>query len=367
MKTPQVESIVTTSSLPATQEQVQDMEPITVEVEQIPINMEQVRKYIAPTGTQQELFMFMGTARTYGLNPFKREIHFIKYGNKDASFVVGFEVYLKRAERSGKLKWWGVEIEKDSFGEKAVCTIIRSDWEKPFVWEAYREEFDKKQSTWNVMPYFMLKKVAIGQAFRLAFPDELGGMPYVREELPYAPNNGQMVQHVDDIPAIESVEKVRNVRADQESYFGRANLVFKNDDERHRWQKEFIGKESTETWENDDYDLANELLNDMIDTVNAQADADAGTEESGNGEPDTDNTVGIEEFQVGEIKDLLPKTDLGKTLKTQKFRNWWTTLLKVEPNTDIESLTFDQGETILKALRLLAAPEGDDGQDDLTF
>jgi len=34
------------------------------------------------------------------------------------------------------------------------------------------------------MPTFMLKKVAIAQGFRLAFPDDLGGMPYIPEELP---------------------------------------------------------------------------------------------------------------------------------------------------------------------------------------
>jgi hypothetical protein len=30
----------------------------------------------------------------------------------------------------------------------------------------------------------MLKKVAIGQSFQLAFPEEMGGMPYMEEELP---------------------------------------------------------------------------------------------------------------------------------------------------------------------------------------
>jgi hypothetical protein len=33
------------------------------------------------------------------------------------------------------------------------------------------------------MPEFMIKKVAIGQGFRLAFPNELGDMPYLVEEL----------------------------------------------------------------------------------------------------------------------------------------------------------------------------------------
>jgi hypothetical protein len=33
------------------------------------------------------------------------------------------------------------------------------------------------------MPEFMIKKVCIGQGFRLAFPNELGGLPYLQEEL----------------------------------------------------------------------------------------------------------------------------------------------------------------------------------------
>ena len=44
------------------------------------------------------------------------------------------------------------------------------------------EEFNKKQSTWNQIPSFMGRKVAIAQGFRLCFPDELGGLPYTEEE-----------------------------------------------------------------------------------------------------------------------------------------------------------------------------------------
>ena len=33
------------------------------------------------------------------------------------------------------------------------------------------------------MPEFMIKKVCIGQGFRLAFPNELGGLPYLQEEI----------------------------------------------------------------------------------------------------------------------------------------------------------------------------------------
>lgn len=144
------------------------------------ISLQDVKKYIAPNATDKELFMFMGICKSYGLNPLKREIHFVKYGNVAASIIVGYEIYLKRAERTGKLDGWKCWIE----GDKAVIEIKRKDQSIPIRWEVDRKEFDKAQSTWKTMPNFMLKKVAIAQGFRLAFPDELGGLPYLAEELP---------------------------------------------------------------------------------------------------------------------------------------------------------------------------------------
>lgn len=152
--------------------------------EDFPLSVTDVKKFIAPNATDKELFMFMGIAKSYGLNPMKREIHFVKYGNSPASIIVGYETYLKRAERTGMLDGWKCWIEKDGIGEKAVIEIKRKDQSVPIRWEVYRSEFDRQQSTWKAMPTFMLKKVAIAQGFRLAFPGDLGGMPYIPEEMP---------------------------------------------------------------------------------------------------------------------------------------------------------------------------------------
>ena len=148
------------------------------------LSVADVKKYIAPNATDKELFMFMGISKSFGLNPFKREVHFIKYGQQAASIVVGYEQYIKRAERSGKLDGWKCWIEKDEIGEKAIIEIKRKDQSIPIRWEVYRKEFDKGQSTWKSMPTFMLKKVAIAQGFRLAFSEDVGGMPYIPEEMP---------------------------------------------------------------------------------------------------------------------------------------------------------------------------------------
>jgi len=145
------------------------------------LTREDIRKYICPTADDKEIFMFLGICKSFGLNPLKREVHLIKYGNAPASIVTGYEVYLKRAERTNKLNGWGVDIVQD--GKAATVTIHRKDWSQPFVWTAYRQEFDKGQANWKTMPLFMLRKVAMAQAFRICFPDEMGGLPYLPEEI----------------------------------------------------------------------------------------------------------------------------------------------------------------------------------------
>jgi phage recombination protein Bet len=158
--------------------------------EDFKITAEDVRKYFAPNATEKEFGILMGICNSFKLNPFKREVHFVKYGSAPASIITGYEIYLKRAERTGKLDGWKCWIEKDDMGEKAVIEIKRKDQSMPIRWEVYRKEFDKQQSTWKSMPTFMLKKVAIAQGFRLAFPDDLGGMPYIPEEMPHDKGGG---------------------------------------------------------------------------------------------------------------------------------------------------------------------------------
>ncbi len=147
------------------------------------LDADTIRKYICPSANDKEIFFFLNIAAAYGLNPFKREIHLVKYKdpNLAANIIVGYEVYLKRAEDTHQLEWWHAEMSED--GKIATCTIKRKDWTQPFIWIVERSEFDKGFATWKTMPKFMTKKVCIAQAFRLAFPKELGGMPYTAEEI----------------------------------------------------------------------------------------------------------------------------------------------------------------------------------------
>jgi len=145
--------------------------------------------------TETEKLQFIEVAQAFHLNPFRREVHCVVYGEGEyrrMSIVVGYEVYLKRAERTGKLDGWSTRIEGEGENLKAIVEIHRKDWSEPFIHEAYwREAVQKKKdgtptAFWNKQPRFQLKKVAISQGFRLCFPDELGGLPYDPSELPDA-------------------------------------------------------------------------------------------------------------------------------------------------------------------------------------
>ena len=65
-------------------------------------------EWLKNMGTQlppAQTAQFLELCQAYKLNPFKREIYAVGYGNK-FNIITGYEVYLKRAERTGKLNGW---------------------------------------------------------------------------------------------------------------------------------------------------------------------------------------------------------------------------------------------------------------------
>ena len=130
-----------------------------------------------------EIQKAIAVCKHLGLDPIKREVHFVPFG-RTVQLVVSYTEYIKRAERSGKLNGWSIKFEGKTLQElKAVVTIYRKDWQYPFEWVVYYKEVARKTPTWEQMPLFMLRKVAISQAFRLAFPEEVAHLPYEEAEV----------------------------------------------------------------------------------------------------------------------------------------------------------------------------------------
>lgn len=153
------------------------------------VTADDVKKYICANATDTEIGLFLNIAKVNGLNPFKREIYLVKYGTSPASILTGYEVYLKRAERTNKYAGFSVRFEGTIPDMKAIIEINRKDWTKPLIHEVDYSEYVQKKADgtitrfWKDKPKTMLRKVAISQGMRLAFPGEIAGMPYTQEEV----------------------------------------------------------------------------------------------------------------------------------------------------------------------------------------
>ena len=119
----------------------------------------------------------------------------VKYGSTAARVVVGYETYLKRARKVPGFEGYKVWTEpRDAkIPVKAFCRIFIKGWKEPFDHDVVFDEYIqyKKDGNkfvpnkfWRKMPQTMIKKVVASQAFRLAFPDEMGGLPYCEAEIP---------------------------------------------------------------------------------------------------------------------------------------------------------------------------------------
>ena len=154
--------------------------------------------------TDQEVVMFLNLCRYQKLNPFLREAYLIKFGSQPATIVTGKEAITKRAMRNANYagQQAGVVVLKaDGTLENRIGTIsidgeqLVGGWAKAFV-RGYEEPVEVSvsikeyiglkndgtpNSNWQKRPASMIRKVALVQALREAFPEDLGGM-YAAEE-----------------------------------------------------------------------------------------------------------------------------------------------------------------------------------------
>lgn len=220
-----------------------DLVKIETDNGEVELSAEIIRKYLVPTGrdgkaaavTDQEVTMFLNLCKYQRLNPFLREVYLIKYGSSPATMVTGKETFLKRAMKNPKYKGHETLITDD--GQVATAKVYVDGYVVPitvsvdfveYVGMKDEYQYDPKQGKsvatgkkvpngmWATKPKTMLKKVALVQALREAFPDDFGGL-YSQEEishvdvekLPIAPVETPSEIQKEDLPKEEkSVETV---------------------------------------------------------------------------------------------------------------------------------------------------------------
>ena len=164
--------------------------------EQVKLSPKMIKSYLVSGNgavTDQEVVMFLSLCKFQHLNPFLREAYLIKYGNSPATVVVGKDVLLKRAMRSDKFE--GLQagvIVLDSNNEVVEregtfvlpdenlvggwAKVYLTNYKNPVYASVSMKEYSTGNSNWKTKPATMIRKVALAQALREAFPEEMSAL-----------------------------------------------------------------------------------------------------------------------------------------------------------------------------------------------
>lgn len=172
----------------------------------IEISLMDVKNYLvsgnASKISNQEVGMFLKLCEGQKLNPFLREAYLVKYGDQAAQMVVGKDTFTKRAEMNENYKGAKAGIIvvniKGDIEEREGTFYLKNKNREELVggWakvhfkdgkeEVYHtvsfDEYNTGKSLWAGKPATMIRKVALVQALREAFPNALSQM-YTAEEV----------------------------------------------------------------------------------------------------------------------------------------------------------------------------------------
>ena len=191
--------------------------------------------------TEQELVMFINLCKYQKLNPFLNEAYLVKFKGAPAQIITSKEAFMKRAEANEHYAGFeaGIIVERNGEivdiegaiklpSDKLIggwARVFRDDRKVPIKVRISLDEFSKGQATWKQMPLNMIRKTAIVNAMREAFPGNLGNM-YTEEENDLPGDNtseevrkkaNQQIIDVEPIPVKEEPENEPEVMFEQQA------------------------------------------------------------------------------------------------------------------------------------------------------
>jgi len=170
--------------------------------------LELMKRTIAQGATSDELALFVNQCKRTGLDPFTRQIYFIKDKQGKVTVCSSIDGLRLVAERSDKYEgqtkaeWCGADglwkdiwltddlpkaarvgVYKTKFREPTYAVAIFDEYAGRYSFDDSYGKFKKGDLTfmWNKMPALMIGKVAEALALRKAFPNDLSGI-YSSEE-----------------------------------------------------------------------------------------------------------------------------------------------------------------------------------------
>lgn len=215
--------------------------------QEITLTPEDVLGYIASGGAQpsrKDVVSFMAKCQARGLNPLAGDAYLTVYNSKEgpvSSVIVskeyftrtaaqqetfqGFRAGIVVADGSGTLQYREGTMKLQ--GETLVggwAEVIDSRWKVPARAEVSFDEYNQQRSLWRSKPCTMIRKVALVQALREAYPIAYGGL-YDSSEMPSPERKGAEPQ-IAEIVDVQPTPPKRQAPAERPRRLDRLRALF---------------------------------------------------------------------------------------------------------------------------------------------
>ena len=154
--------------------------------------------------TEGEVAQILTLCRMRGINPLTKDCYIIKFDGSPASIIVSKDFYMRTMAQHETFQGMraGVVVVNHASGElvyregsivgSATETLVGgwaeindARWTVPWRIEVSMGEYDGKRGLWKTKPATMIRKVAIVQCAREAYPESYSGL-YDGSEMPEA-------------------------------------------------------------------------------------------------------------------------------------------------------------------------------------
>lgn len=235
---------------------------------------ETLRNFVDPKhqASPQELQTLLAIVKNRNLNPFTKEVYFIKYGNNPAQIVVSKDAFMKRAEQNqnydgfesgviyedekGELKTKkGVILPRKSTLIGGWCEVYRKDRSRPVYREVELSAYNTHKNWWQKAPGQMIEKVAIVAAVRDAFSENVGGLYTADEMEQAAPIDVTPRKTQDDVKARKMAQIEQHRQEQAQPVQPEPELVEDTEEMEEQPQPNFIS--------NEQHDLIMQQLNEL--------------------------------------------------------------------------------------------------------